>query len=372
MSADTPLDRPIRRTPWEWIVGMGVVGVLFILCVPAILASREEARRQASINNLKQIGLALHNYRDVYGRFPPGGTFGEDGVGLHGWPTLIVPFLFASPFYDRIDTTIPWDDPKQIDEFMQMQIYCYFDPGNSQKLTIEGVPLIHYAANERLMNQGEGVSLEDIPNPQSTLLVADAFGEFRPWGEPFNWRDPTVPFRTSPRQFGGSAREVTLAAFVDGSVNSLWPDIDAEVFARLAGPQKLRPAAELVERPMEPYQLKTSEYWRRLRAGQGGHMMKGGFRVDFTLSPDCHFLEADFSRLPSLNKDASRSWPAEFKTFVKSKPIEHVQVSGALNASELALLLQIPTLKRLTLSTAQIEGDKDAVLRKLPSTIEVD
>lgn len=338
-----------------------------MLCIPAIQAAREAARRQSSINNLKQIGLALHNYHDTFGRLPPGGTFQDDGAALHGWPTLIVPFLEASPFYNRIDLTTPWDDSKQIDAFLQWKWRPYLDPGVSQQETDEGVPVIHYAANEWLMNRHEGVRFEDIANTRRTLLIADAFGEFRPAGDAFHWRDPTVPFRTSPRQFGSVARTVTLVAFVDGHVEEICPEIDADVFAQLTGPPELRPSPDAVERPTEPYRLKTRENWRLLFVD--GKMDRG---VRFSLSPNGHYLEAIFADYLPSPADPKTNWQTELDSFVKSRPIGHVRISGTLYASELEPILQIPTLKRLSLDAANIHGDKEAVLRKARPTIKVD
>ncbi len=65
-------------------------GILAALLLPAVQQARSAARRSTSKNNLKQIGLALHNYHDTHRTFPPGGTFDEEaGEYHHSWMTTV-------------------------------------------------------------------------------------------------------------------------------------------------------------------------------------------------------------------------------------------------------------------------------------------
>ncbi|MCC9643644.1 DUF1559 domain-containing protein [Rhodopirellula sp. JC740] len=87
-------------------------GVLLGLLLPAVQAAREAARRMQCSNNMKQIGLALHNYHSAYNQLPPAYTVDEDGNPLHSWRVAILPFLEQQALYNQIDLSKPWDAPE--------------------------------------------------------------------------------------------------------------------------------------------------------------------------------------------------------------------------------------------------------------------
>lgn len=94
----------------ELLVVIAIIAILIALLLPAVQQAREAARRSTCKNNLKQLGLALHNYHDTHRGFPPG-WMGVSSTGLpnlegesgFGWGAMILPFLDASPLYNYIN-----------------------------------------------------------------------------------------------------------------------------------------------------------------------------------------------------------------------------------------------------------------------------
>lgn len=115
------------------ICGCGLIGLL----LPAVQSAREAARRMSCSNNMKQIGLAMHNYHDVHGQFPPAYTVDDTGRRLHSWRTLILPFMDQKPLYDSIDLSKPWDDPvnQQAAHSAVLSYACPSAPGVDPTMT---------------------------------------------------------------------------------------------------------------------------------------------------------------------------------------------------------------------------------------------
>lgn len=102
----------------ELLVVIAIIGILVALLLPAVQAAREAARRMSCSNNLKQLGVALHNYHDTYKAFPatPGGNgiLSANGGSVQNWMRFgglanLLPYVEQQPLYDDIDFRFSWD-----------------------------------------------------------------------------------------------------------------------------------------------------------------------------------------------------------------------------------------------------------------------
>ena len=99
----------------ELLVVIAIIGILVALLLPAVQAAREAARRIQCTTNLKQIGIAIHNYHDNYKTFPPGRLrMFVDGQGrCFSAYAFMLPYLEANNLYQQIDFNFNPEDPPQ-------------------------------------------------------------------------------------------------------------------------------------------------------------------------------------------------------------------------------------------------------------------
>ena len=100
----------------EVLVVIAIIALLVALLMPAVQSARQAARRTQCRSNLKQLGLALHNYHDVHAGFPPGVIANSDNLrdALHNGLTMLLPMLDQRAVYQRYDFNRPWRDPANL------------------------------------------------------------------------------------------------------------------------------------------------------------------------------------------------------------------------------------------------------------------
>ena len=86
----------------ELLVVIAIIAVLIALLLPAVQQAREAARRTQCKNNLKQMGLALHNYHDTYNGFPNGNIASAAGGWGMSWYMRILPYVDQAPVFNKL------------------------------------------------------------------------------------------------------------------------------------------------------------------------------------------------------------------------------------------------------------------------------
>jgi prepilin-type N-terminal cleavage/methylation domain-containing protein/prepilin-type processing-associated H-X9-DG protein len=105
--------RHVGFTLVELLVVIAIIGILVGLLLPAVQAAREAARRMQCWNNLKQIGLGLHNYHDVYKKFPFGNYLDKSFLATNpshptlnsqwSWSIMLLPYIEQSPMFNQLN-----------------------------------------------------------------------------------------------------------------------------------------------------------------------------------------------------------------------------------------------------------------------------
>ena len=108
------MQKTLRRqrgfTLIELLVVIAIIAILIALLLPAVQQAREAARRTQCKNNLKQWGLALHNYHDVYNKFPIGAmAFATNQVNNFSWHVRVLPYLDQAPLYNQFDHDLKYN-----------------------------------------------------------------------------------------------------------------------------------------------------------------------------------------------------------------------------------------------------------------------
>ncbi len=214
----------------EAIVVAVVLLLLAALMLPATRSAPEAARRNSCLNNLKQIALALHNYHDKHGHFPPAYTVDEEGNRLHSWRTLILPFLEEASLFDSVDLTKSWDDPANA-EARKTLLDCYTCPSTDLQ---EGMTTYVAPVGPDWAFRGETPrSLDEFDDGTSRTILVVEVDQKRAvhWMSPNDHNEADgLPFDKDTK---GVHPGINQAAYADGHIDRIQQDVDPEVLRGL-------------------------------------------------------------------------------------------------------------------------------------------
>ena len=199
-----------------------VIGILIALLLPAVSAAREAARRVQCTNNLQRISLAMLEYNEHYGTFPPAYLADEDGEPMHSWRVLLLPFLDHEALYQQYDFDEPWDGPNNrlLSDAMPAVYGCpsaVHAPGETHYLVIGGPG--------HIFDGDRACAISDITDGlENTILVVEAPNA------PVNWMQPfDTAWNGSATNLGEAHPSVVMAALANGSVRAINVHIDTSV-----------------------------------------------------------------------------------------------------------------------------------------------
>lgn len=207
------------------------IGVGLVASFPVLNDSREPSPRMHCMNNLREIGRALHQYHVIHGSFPPAYLADEKGKPIHNWRTIILSNLGEQQLADDYDFKEPWDGPSnsRLGKFMPRNYGCPSD----RAAHVSG-----YTSYVAIIGPGtawpgtKGAKLSDFGNKAGeTILIVEVVGANISWTEPRDLNIADLLLEINGKQSPGISSRHPNGANVlmaDGSVVFLTNDTLSE------------------------------------------------------------------------------------------------------------------------------------------------
>lgn len=200
--------------------GPGDVAVTVAVLAPVVASAREAARRTQSMNSLKQIGIAMHNYAAEYNHFPPAMIMGPDGKTPHSWRVAILPYLDQGELYKQYRFDEPWDSANNTLVLEKMPA-VFRHPSDDRSGHYSSYYVL--TGPETIFDGLTGAAFTAVTDGTSnTILTVEAKRDI-PWTKPEDIPfDPNQPLP----ELGGFNHDGVNVGLADGSVRFMSKLVD--------------------------------------------------------------------------------------------------------------------------------------------------
>ncbi len=213
------------------VVYLGVATCLSLFQVGLYRAQMFSGRRINCNNQLKQIGLALQQYKQKYGSFPPAYIPDANGKPMHSWRVLLLPFIEGESIYKAYSFSEPWDGPNNRQLISSIRGYhCPSDSGGDNKTSYVAV-----VGPGTAWPGGSSVQTSEIRDGQDkTLWVVEVADSDINWMEPRDLSIDQMDFRIN-----GESRN-SISSFHTKGANVLWADGSVQFLSDTLPPEAVR------------------------------------------------------------------------------------------------------------------------------------
>lgn len=185
------------RQLFLWIFCIGTALGFLVALLGALQTARRTAIASAAQSPLNQLQLALLNYHDTYGRFPPASITDESGAPMHSWRVLILPYVEEQALYDAYDFSEPWDGPNNSKLANQMP-RIFHSPSEPKSTAFTNIVAI--TGPGTAFPGYTSTTLSDfVDGPENTILLTEIANSKLPWLRPSDI-DTRSTFDTTDRQ----------------------------------------------------------------------------------------------------------------------------------------------------------------------------
>jgi prepilin-type processing-associated H-X9-DG protein len=189
---------------------------------------REAATRIRSANNLKQIALAMHNYHDATGSFPPQAIYDKNGKPLLSWRVLILPYVEQQNLFKEFHLDEPWDS--EHNKKLLARIPPVYVPVDGKGMKGTDTYYQAFVGKGAFFEGKKGLGIRDFTDGTSNTLMVVEAGDPVPWSKPDDL--PFDPGKKLPK-LGGLFANGFNAAFCDGSVRFIQKSVAEKVLRAL-------------------------------------------------------------------------------------------------------------------------------------------